>query len=208
MAKMAISDFSTEVLTRIFLELSYKSLLSVLAVSVQWNTIVVKDPALRVQMFKKRSTVYVEPGCREPAKAGLGLNSSFAEPTRLHPAVQQASCTIGDGVEAVSFYTGGEWDDNPKLAKLAIANDFLSIPAVTVLKIELAPNFNVTAKNAKGVKVVDLFTAIEKEASRKVKTRRGSMERYEMLGDHRFYEGLSTLIRIGQELRAQACLGS
>jgi hypothetical protein len=34
----------------------------VLAVSVQWNAIVSKDPALSVQMFKRLSTVYVETG--------------------------------------------------------------------------------------------------------------------------------------------------
>jgi hypothetical protein len=49
-------------LAKIFLQLSYKSLLRVLAVSVQWNAIVSKDPALSVQMFKRLSTVYVETG--------------------------------------------------------------------------------------------------------------------------------------------------
>ncbi|KAJ7463765.1 hypothetical protein FB451DRAFT_1403774 [Mycena latifolia] len=36
--------------------------LSVMAVSIQWNTIVEADPALAVQMFKRPSMVYVERG--------------------------------------------------------------------------------------------------------------------------------------------------
>lgn len=63
----SLNDFPPELLTRIFLQLSYKSLLSVLAVSVLWNALVTEDPALSVQMFKKRSTVYAEPGAANQA---------------------------------------------------------------------------------------------------------------------------------------------
>jgi hypothetical protein len=60
--RQGLNDFSPEVLTRIFLHLPYSSLLSVSAVSVQWKAIVAKDPSLSVQIFKKRTKVYVEPG--------------------------------------------------------------------------------------------------------------------------------------------------
>jgi len=60
--EMGLADFPPELLTKIFLNLSYKSLLCVLAVSAQWNIIVATDSALGVQMFKKVSKVYVEPG--------------------------------------------------------------------------------------------------------------------------------------------------
>ncbi|KAJ6534583.1 hypothetical protein DFH09DRAFT_1369714, partial [Mycena vulgaris] len=194
-----ISDFSSEVLTRIFLKLSYKSLLSLLAVSVQWNTIINKDRALRVQMFKKRSKVYVKPGCRDPADARL--KSAFADRTRarfmpclrLHPAVQVVSYMLGEDLQSVCFYIG-QGDDPPELAKLAIANDFISIPAVTTLNIEITQNFNVVVKNNKGVRLVDVFTAMERESTRKIKTRRRMVERYELLGNHRFFEGFTNLI--------------
>jgi hypothetical protein len=58
----SLEDFPPEILARIFLNLSYKSLLSVLVVCAQWHEIVTQDPALSVQMFRRASRVYVEPG--------------------------------------------------------------------------------------------------------------------------------------------------
>lgn len=57
-------DFPPELLTKIFLNLAYKSLLRVMAVCVRWNAIVAQDPSLAVHMFKKCTQVYVEPGAR------------------------------------------------------------------------------------------------------------------------------------------------
>ncbi|KAJ7699016.1 hypothetical protein B0H17DRAFT_1129554 [Mycena rosella] len=213
-AKMGINDFSPEVLTTIFLKLSYKSLLAVLEVSVKWDAIIVKDPYLRVQMFKKRSKLYVEPGCREE-KGDSRLYSQFAEATRarishlLHPAVGSASYMLGNGLESVTFYTGTD-DDDPVLTELAIANDFLSIPAVTTLKIEINPRFNITVKNTKGIKNLWSFSLLNPASgvNRKIKTRGGMVERWEMLGDHRFWEGLENLMRRGMDLSAMAHLGS
>ncbi|KAJ7763589.1 hypothetical protein DFH07DRAFT_770770 [Mycena maculata] len=73
----------------IFLHLSHKALLSVLAVCFQWNTIIIKDPTLSIQMFKKSTKVYVEPGCHEQPDRGtadhLGmlLNSFNKDPKYL-----------------------------------------------------------------------------------------------------------------------------
>jgi hypothetical protein len=43
---------------------------------------------------------------------------------------------------------------------LAIANDFASIPMVTTITIQ---GFNIKIKNMKGIKVIDIFTALAKK---------------------------------------------
>ncbi|KAJ7117573.1 hypothetical protein C8R44DRAFT_738468 [Mycena epipterygia] len=235
--KMGVKDFPPELLTRIFLQLSYKSLLSVLAVSVQWNAIVTDDPALSVQMFKKLSRMYVEPGCVEvDARKGFrddvnNQAAANAEPVRasfvtllcvfhfknslqLHPAVQQASYTLGSDLEAVSFYTK---KGNPGLSELAIANDFISIPVVTMITVDipgrlLAPRgFRIKVKNSKGVRLIDLFVGLATESNREVAAAEyGTMTKADLLGNHIYYEGLElpSLVRNGLGLSAQLWLGS
>ncbi|KAJ7289187.1 hypothetical protein C8J57DRAFT_1706083, partial [Mycena rebaudengoi] len=167
-------DFPPELLTKIFLSLPYESLLRVMAVSVRWNAIVTQHPELTVQMFKKSSEVYVEPGSRTH-----GLNSyespEIPKPNqlRLHPAVQETSFILGEGIKNAGFYVG---DKHVPLMDLAIANDFASIPMVTTITIQ---GFNIKIKNMKGIKVIDIFTALAKKFTRRVSER---------LGDHRFYE--------------------
>ncbi|KAJ7509757.1 hypothetical protein B0H11DRAFT_1257465 [Mycena galericulata] len=190
--KMCLNDFPPELLAKIFLQLSYRSLLSVVAVSVQWNSIVTDDPALGVQMFKKGSEVYVEPGCHErmqwfhpdPAAA------EAAEPIRLPPAVQKASYTMGNDIASVYYYNMPDFFENPgafmkedavsrrqiprnfpKLTELAIANDLISIPAVTMIMIQVqvpvpmrpTDTFTIEVKNDKGVRLIDLFTGLQTE---------------------------------------------
>ncbi|KAJ7108840.1 hypothetical protein C8R43DRAFT_1043613 [Mycena crocata] len=163
---MGLDDFPPELLTRIFLQLSFKSLLCVLAVSAQWNAIVAEDPALKVHMFKSLSKEYVEEGSSEPCIAHSTPRNEIpgADPIRLHPALQTASYLLGQSANSVSFYTNS--DDWPRLNKLAIANDFISIPVVTMVKITIpqrtvSPNgFKIKVKNGKGVRLVDVFAAL------------------------------------------------
>ncbi|KAJ7509759.1 hypothetical protein B0H11DRAFT_2184278 [Mycena galericulata] len=212
---MGLSDFPLELLTKIFLHVSYKSLLSVMAVCVQWNAIVTDDPSLSVQMFRKLSKVYVEPGCHERMRGRRSDSSAAegAEPIRLHPAVQKASYVMGADVSSVKFYTGDR--NRPFLDGLAIANDFISIPVVTMVTIQIpdrgfAPNaFKVKVKNSKGVKIIDIFTRLQIESNRRIMTERyGVMTRAEFLGDHLHYEGLSAVVRTGLGCSAELYLGS
>ncbi|KAJ7656466.1 hypothetical protein DFH06DRAFT_471848 [Mycena polygramma] len=159
---MGLNDFPPELLTRIFLQLSYKSLLSVLAVSARWNAIVATDTALGVQLFKRLSTVYVEPGSDEPWIRGSFSSSCAAaspEPIRMHPALFEISYAMGSG--RPSFFTGKALtpDDGGffvpidfmknvhevQLSSLAIANDFISIPVVTKAKL-LIPDGSVSRR--------------------------------------------------------------
>ncbi|KAJ7254685.1 hypothetical protein B0H12DRAFT_552087 [Mycena haematopus] len=100
----SIGDFSPELSTRIFLLLSYKSLLCVEAVCAQWKAILTEDPELSVQMFKKLSKVYAEPGCCGPsfgsdARTTRSKAGPKDEPIRLHPALNEASYIIGQDFE-------------------------------------------------------------------------------------------------------------
>ncbi|KAJ6574600.1 hypothetical protein B0H19DRAFT_1254287 [Mycena capillaripes] len=255
MAKGLI-DFAPEVLTRIFLHLSYRSLLSALAVCVQWNAIVTKDPALSVQLFKKSSKVYVEPGCkaesrergifdmfetifgsydRDPEylhfkRSMLHYSESILaaawyksvknadqatalltdpkwfppERIRLHPALPELSYMIGNGLEDVCFFVK---EDQVELSQLKLANDFISIPAVPSASINVAA-FHVTVKNSKGITLLDLFSAIAKESTTKIKRGKKTIMKGDLLGDHRFYEGFEMLRRSGHSLSAEVARGS
>ncbi|KAJ7509756.1 hypothetical protein B0H11DRAFT_1257484 [Mycena galericulata] len=212
---MGLSDFPPELLTKIFLQLSYGSLLSVTAVCVQWNAIVTDDPALRVQMFKKLSKVYVEPGCDEPIREGYFCDSSIpgaGEPIRLHPAVQMASCNMGSDEPSVFFISEGSF---PRLKNLAIADDFISIPVITMLKIEIEipdtpyhGGFKFKVKNSKGVKLTDFFTELKRELTREVLTQQmGFMTRGELLGNWVLYKGLVKIVKTGLGCSAELSVG-
>ncbi|KAJ7124409.1 hypothetical protein C8R44DRAFT_852276 [Mycena epipterygia] len=166
----AIIDFPPELLAKIFLKLSYTSLLSVMTVSAQWHAIVREDPALAVQMFKRPST--------------------------LHPAVQIASYVMGEPLDCVYFYNDRE------LSSLAIANDFFSIPAVMLVTIVIPRRvgspcgLKLNVKNAKGVKLVDMFAALERvliKPSSYCDALQETLTKAALLGDHVHYEGLSNL---------------
>ncbi|KAJ6530030.1 hypothetical protein DFH09DRAFT_1184421 [Mycena vulgaris] len=207
---MSLTDFPPELLTKIFLNLSYKCLLSVLAVSVQWNDIVKQDPALSVQIFKRRSMVYVAPGCCESFKRGHGYryaeaDANAAEPIRLHPAVQTASYIMGSRI--VYFWTNAASD--PQVPPSAIANDFISIPAVTMVNIEIGGGFGTQARNMNGVRLIDLFRCIKAEANRKfMSIELRILTVGDLLGDHVHYEGLDNVVRTGLGISARLMLGS
>ncbi|KAJ7180998.1 hypothetical protein C8R46DRAFT_596473 [Mycena filopes] len=255
--KMAMSDLSPEVLARIFLHLPYHSLLLVQEVSVQWNA-VTKDPALSVQLFKKFTKEYVEPGCptkrsgwgayetdvdaiidndpkfsefeltvpdHAPSKvraawlesrmkaegaAKLLANPKWKprplpEKTRLHPAVDSVSYLVGNDLNTVCFYVGN--DKQLELSDLAIANDFFSIPAVTKATISCG-TFTAQVKNGMGIKVIDFFKAMVEESNVKVKRGHKTMTKGDLLGDHRFYEGVINIRRNGLDLVAEIARGS
>ncbi|KAF8201086.1 hypothetical protein K438DRAFT_635512 [Mycena galopus ATCC 62051] len=215
---MSLREFPPELLTRLFLHLSYKSLLRVQAVCVQWNAIVAKDPQLSVQMFKKLSTVYVEPGCSKPSfqhESGPGTYAPNSEPVRLHPALNEASYYMGNDLKSVTFYTGSN-RDYPQLFNLAIANDFISIPVVTMVKVAVprrglntVGGFKFKIKNPKGIKLTDVFAAMHKNSNiRDVLTSEGIMARAEALGNHRYYEGFQTVARTGLGISAELWMGS
>ncbi|KAJ7656462.1 hypothetical protein DFH06DRAFT_1199592 [Mycena polygramma] len=193
---MSLSDFPPELLTRVFLQLPYHSLLSVEAVCVQWNALVTQDPELSAQTFRKRSTVYVEPGFPEPPYPET-TGAAGSEPVRLHPAVQSPMYSIGDDVSEVYYFDG----DGPALATMAIANDFISIPVVTMVKMTGMLAF--TVKNGKGVTLMDLFSAMEKEANRPIRGMFGESTKAQELSDFHHYEGLNNLVRTGLCLSAE-----
>ncbi|KAK7057868.1 hypothetical protein R3P38DRAFT_2843456 [Favolaschia claudopus] len=56
-----LDDLPPELLSRIFVCLPYMSLLNVLAVCTQWNRVVLEDPSLAVQTFKRGSHKFVPP---------------------------------------------------------------------------------------------------------------------------------------------------
>jgi hypothetical protein len=70
---------------------------------------------------------------------------------------------MGRGLDSVEFYLK---DGTSKLVDLAIANDFISIPVVTTALIRInGANFTVNVENSKGIKLIDLFSAIDKECA-------------------------------------------
>ncbi|KAJ7631376.1 hypothetical protein DFH06DRAFT_1224350 [Mycena polygramma] len=201
-SESSLSDFPPELLTRVFLQLPYHSLLSVEAVCVQWNALVTQDPELSVKMFRKRSTVYVEPGFPEPPYPET-TGAAGSEPVRLHPAVQSPmylglrAIACAWQTEFVYYFDG----DGPALATMAIANDFISIPVVTMVKMTGMLAF--TVKNSKSVTLMDLFSAMEKEANRPVRGMFGESTKAQELGDFHHYEGLNNLVRSGLCLSAK-----
>ncbi|KAJ7631374.1 hypothetical protein DFH06DRAFT_703102 [Mycena polygramma] len=233
---MGLNDFPPELVTRIFLQLSYKSLLAVLAVCTQWNAIVAKDPALSVQMFKRLSTVYVDPGSTEPWVRSSFCAASSPEPIRMHPALFEVSYSMGS--DRPSFITGKAPTPDKdgffiasdimksfrhvQLSELAIANDFISIPVVTMAKL-LVPDrlsrptgFKIKVINTKGIRLMDVFAAMEKESNTAYLDDRPpfhhphfrTMTKAAVLGDHVHYEGFRNVARRGLGLSADLYLGS
>jgi hypothetical protein len=67
---------------------------------------------------------------------------------------------LGENFESVSFYTGK--NNEHKLCELAIANDFISIPMVTTAQLIITSHHIIKVKNAKGIKLKDVFVAMKK----------------------------------------------
>ncbi|KAJ7181445.1 hypothetical protein C8R43DRAFT_969175 [Mycena crocata] len=191
---MGLTDFPPELLIKIFLKLSYKSLLSVTEVSSQWNAIVAKDPALGVLMFKKPSEVYIEPACFEPFQSVHESTEKDScapgsEPIMLHPAVQSASYPLGDDADSVRFWTSNY---EPTLPELAIADDFMSIPMVKMVKVIIpqrcrsSRRLELKIQNPAGVKLIDFFAGIESELAKpsRYSSPSGDLPKSEVLGEN------------------------
>ncbi|KAF7377909.1 F-box domain-containing protein [Mycena sanguinolenta] len=216
-------DFPTELVVKILSNLPYRSLLVVLSVSKRFSAIVTEDPELSVQLFKKLSKVYVESVDDERIRGGIHSVTQKSEPVRLHPAVPLVSYILGNKVERASFWIRNK-DYRPHLVDLAIANDFVSIPVVTMMKIKVPDrsyipverqnSFNVVVKNPRGVRLIDFFRALAKESSVLLqgytvrdffgqKTTRATL-----LGDHIYYEGIDEVTKEGLLLTGTIWLGS
>jgi hypothetical protein len=87
------------------------------------------------------------------------------KPFQIHPALNEASYVMGEHVERVYFF---KMSSQPQLIALAIANDFISIPVVTLAKLVVpervvSPNgFKIKVTNGKGIRLRDVFAAMEK----------------------------------------------
>ncbi|KAK7043522.1 hypothetical protein R3P38DRAFT_2885289 [Favolaschia claudopus] len=150
-------------------------------------------------------------------------NRSFSLPerVRLHPAIPEISYVFGCGKEKVGFFVRDRSEDchtdypyrRIQLSQLEIANDFISIPAVTKAVIDVRA-FMVILENPKGITLMNLFDGFVKESTRKLapdifdivfKTQKVMAH---FLGDHLHYEGLYTVTRTGNCLTAEVFLGS
>ncbi|KAJ7060179.1 hypothetical protein C8F01DRAFT_1253510 [Mycena amicta] len=134
-----VNDLPPEMLSRIFLQLPYTALLKVQRVCKRWNAIVGEDPALAVQLFKKKSSEYVDAG--DGQSASWPLKKTIAESSqevRIHPAAQIVWYSGAMELEdiRISPKTEPNWLDTwPRLVDLSIANDFIAIPSVTAVHV-------------------------------------------------------------------------
>ncbi|KAJ7742879.1 hypothetical protein B0H16DRAFT_1728038 [Mycena metata] len=104
---------------------------------------------------------------------------------------------------------------------MTIANDFISIPAVTTVAInqdceEFQSHYNFEVKNKDGVELIDLFNGMDKAAHRRIENARDydfygpgkTATSAQLLGHFVHYDGLDSLVRKGLRLSAGLfCLG-
>ncbi|KAJ6461085.1 hypothetical protein C8R45DRAFT_1029139 [Mycena sanguinolenta] len=190
-------DFPTELIAKILCNLPYRSLLAVLSVSRRFNAILTEDPELSIQLFKKSSKVYVEPGDDERQNRRDSLMEKFSDPFRLHPALPVVSYVLGQSVEKAEFYIGD--DDQVSLIDLPIANDFVSIPVVTTMDI-CVHAFDVVVTKPEGVRLGDFFRALAEESCVDLEDISVFGEDFDeepiratLLGDHKYVDTSFTL---------------
>ncbi|KAJ6461086.1 hypothetical protein C8R45DRAFT_1029143, partial [Mycena sanguinolenta] len=207
-------DFPTELIAKVLCNLPYRSLLAVLGVSKRFNSIVTEDPDLSVQLFKKSSKVFVEPGdLDDKPKYHRDTPTKGSDSVRLHPALPSVSYLLGNSVEEALFFIG---DEEARLVDLPIANDFMSIPVVTLMHINVHDSFDVVVESPEGVRLGDFFRALATESSVTIDDDSGFLAeefgeeptRATLLGDHRFYEGISYLTKKGDVLMGMILCGS
>jgi hypothetical protein len=77
--------------------------------------------------------------------------------------MNELSYTMGEEVESAGFYNNEPRRDH-YLYKLALADEFLAIPVVTMAKL-VGPGLSYKIKiiNTEGIKLMDVFVAMEKE---------------------------------------------
>ncbi|KAJ7066246.1 hypothetical protein C8F01DRAFT_697068 [Mycena amicta] len=222
------ADFPPELLVKIFIHLPYFSLLRLLRVCKLWNTIVTDDPELGVLLFKRMSTSTVPVGlnnAKEPGEEYVTIDMSPAsEPVEFHPCFHHATYSVGGNLSRVIFYeplgilpTEGK---HVSLTDTKIADDFITIPVVTMLKLKIPGQFSpdglsifsttVKIKNAKGVRVMDLWkTLVEKfdySVNLNLPTGNVKMHRGGFLSDFDHYAGFAKVTRNGLALSAELIL--
>jgi hypothetical protein len=72
---------------------------------------------------------------------------------------------MGEEVESAGFYNNEPRRDH-YLYKLALADEFLSIPVVTIAKLVVTGpglSYKIKVINTQGIKLMDVFVAMEKE---------------------------------------------
>ncbi|KAF7337857.1 RBR-type E3 ubiquitin transferase [Mycena venus] len=171
-------DFPPELLGRVLVGLSYQDLLSSLAVSHKWKTIIEHDPALQVEMFKKASEEYVEPGDGSPGNDHDMVPGS--EKIRMHPALSEISFVFKcDPVDDAFLFN---YLSKIPLSASVIANDLATIPAVHTLTIQIKEttmeqvlSFNVEVENDSGVTLTDIFSKLKDVAATQIETLEGPM---------------------------------
>ncbi|KAJ7366638.1 hypothetical protein DFH08DRAFT_948659 [Mycena albidolilacea] len=91
------------------------------------------------------------------AKDIFAANQGTIYDLHLHPALNKVLYSMGGN----HFYT--ESDDY--LCELAITNNFISIPAVTLATLIICddPYFKITVKNSQGINLSDVFVEMHKE---------------------------------------------
>nr|GAT52398.1 predicted protein [Mycena chlorophos] len=213
------ADLPPKIIVKVLLKLPYPSLLVVQQLSRKFRDIIQQDPQLEVSLFKKMSKVYVEPVDNSKLRGGiLRIDEANSEPVRLHPALP-----IVDYVLMLPADSAVLWNKRTsteiRLLDLAISNDFISIPVVTLLKIHVHDpsldtgymmpgedvSFNVVVKNPKGVRLGDFFRKLDAASNIKVDDlfRRGML-----FGDQVHYDGLHEMKRKGLSLTGRILLSN
>ncbi|KAF7323292.1 RBR-type E3 ubiquitin transferase [Mycena chlorophos] len=159
-----LDNFPPELLAKILINLPYLSLLETMRVSKLFYAVITQDPILAIQTFKKASKTFIDP------TSEYDHSLDTPEPVRLHPAFKKIHYRLGHGVDEVILeYTHAT--PQPRLWDLNIANDLVSIPAVTKMEVRVRDHnwsgegFKVVTKNPKGVRLIDLFDAYVRESS-------------------------------------------
>ncbi|KAJ7066328.1 hypothetical protein C8F01DRAFT_697989 [Mycena amicta] len=155
-----INEFPSELLSKIFIDLPYRSLLAVQRVSKRWRAVVNADSELLKLLFKKRTQVFLASNTtrHEEGVHGLLIYSPSTEPVRLHPIVRHISLSI-PGLRSLDDIHVSP--DYPLLA-IQASFDYISIPTVTrfIIKEGLSKEL---AENKRGVRVRDVFEAMVKQ---------------------------------------------
>ncbi|KAF9006018.1 hypothetical protein BDQ17DRAFT_1352581 [Cyathus striatus] len=230
-----MNDFPVELLVKIFLELPYTSLLHVSGVCRLWNEVLLRDPILLRQLFRPICPHFTG---REDL---VWKDTYIAEPhpsveVKLHPVLRKVSYRLGEDLYSAGFQIETPTEASPhfySLSDLSVARDYVSIPVVTDVSIEIAPHIpavtyipksalslKVNIRNPEGVRVIDIFTAIATESNLKcdllslmsggtfyqpIRTGRKMIlaKKAELLGSYRKYSNLSSAIINGRHLTAQ-----
>ncbi|KAJ7066324.1 hypothetical protein C8F01DRAFT_1122940 [Mycena amicta] len=208
-----INEFPPELLSKIFIDLPYRSLLAVQRVSKKWNGVVEGDTDLGKLLFKKKTKVYLEPNTDDPYDSCLRQNAKESEPVRLHPVINKVSLFLHGTLDIADI----DLRDYGALIHFDVANDFASIPTVTKFYVQ---DVGGHAVNKNGVRVRDIFAVIA-EACREMVSPEdcdyddfddSMQEELGALGDtfgtHGYYDGMVGVVRTGLKITAGLELGS